>query len=127
MVYGNKFFRSIFNNKKKIQIKDLRVGYKEVAGRSSAGRKTFFHKGGGRKILYRIVDFFRSLKNIPAIVRTIEKDPLRTSAIALVSYSNEILSYVIAPAGLKINQIIFSDEKFSFENHFFLDQGIVLN
>jgi large subunit ribosomal protein L2 len=119
----NKFFNSILKRKQIYRLKNLNVGFKEVAGRNYTGHKTFFHKGAGRKILYRIVDFFRSLKNIPAIVRTIEKDPTRTSAIALVSYSNEVLSYIIAPYGLELNQIIFSEEKLAFDNNFFYGPG----
>jgi large subunit ribosomal protein L2 len=124
---ANIFFKTVLNSKKSLQPKSLSIGYKSSAGCNYTGRKTFFHKGGARKILYRIVDFFRSLKNIPAIVRTIEKDPLRSSAIALLSYSNELLSYIIAPAGLKINQVVFSSEIYAFENNFFFGPGYSFN
>jgi len=89
----------------------LIFGKKSFAGRNNFGKQTFFHQRIGRKISYRFVDFFRSVHNVPAIVRNIEKDPTRSSALALISYSNETLSYILAPAGIEINQIIFSCEK----------------
>jgi len=104
----------------------LAVGWKNKAGRNFTGRKTFFHKGGGRKLRYRYVDFFRSLHNIPGIVRFIEKDPIRTAAIALVCYANETLSYIIAPAGLKINQIIYSSDLTNINRTYYYNVGYSL-
>lgn len=101
----------------------LIVGWKNKAGRNYTGRKTFFHKGGGRKLRYRYVDFFRSLQNIAGIVRTIEKDPIRTAAIALICYANETLGYIIAPTGLRINQIIYSGDLTSINGLYYYNVG----
>jgi len=92
----------------------LNKSLKSFGGRNNFGRQTFFHKGGGSKIRYKLIDFCRSLIHIPAIVRRIDYDATRTAAIALVAYSNEILSYIIAPQGLKVGHIIINqDEKVS--------------
>jgi large subunit ribosomal protein L2 len=100
--------------------KGLNKSLKSTAGRNNLGRQTFFHKGGGTKIRYKLVDFFRSLVNIPAIVRRIDYDPTRTAAIALISYSNEILSYIIAPQTLKVGSIITNkDERVAITNLLF--------
>jgi large subunit ribosomal protein L2 len=100
--------------------KKLNKSLKSTSGRNNLGRQTFFHKGGGSKIRYKLVDFFRLLKNIPAIVRRIDYDPTRTAAIALISYSNEILSYIIAPQSLKVGMIVTNqDERVAITNTLF--------
>jgi large subunit ribosomal protein L2 len=101
----------------------LITGWKNKAGRNYTGRKTFFHKGGGRKLRYRYVDFFRSLQNIAGIVRTIEKDPIRTAAIALVCYANETLGYIIAPTGLRVNQIVYSGDLTNVNGLYYYNVG----
>lgn len=58
--------------------------------------------------VYRIIDFKRNLRNIPAKVIRIEFDPNRSSLIALVAYENGVLSYIIAPKGIKPGDEIIS-------------------
>jgi len=82
-------------------------GLKRTNNRNCFGHKTFFHRAGGYKKRCKYVDFFYILFNMPAIVRTIELDNSRTAAIALISYYNEILSYIIAVNTLKVGQIIY--------------------
>ena len=64
------------------------------------------YMGGGNKTMYRIVDFKRDKKNIPATVKTIEYDPNRTAFIALVEFEGGELRYIVAPTGLKVGQTI---------------------
>lgn len=45
---------------------------------------------------------------IPAYVLKLEYDPNRSSMVALLCYKNGILSYIIAPCGLKLNTYISS-------------------
>ena len=78
----------------------------QTAGRNNQGRITVFHRGGGNKKLYRIIDFKRSIFNIPAIVKKIEYDPNRNAFIALVAYKNGILSYILAPKNLSVGDYI---------------------
>jgi large subunit ribosomal protein L2 len=83
----------------------------QKGGRNNQGRITVWHRGGGNKKLYRIIDFKRALFNIPARILQIQKDPNRTSKIALICYKNGILSYILAPKNLKQGDLIESGEK----------------
>jgi len=38
----------------------LNKSLKSFGGRNNFGRQTFFHKGGGSKIRYKLIDFCRS-------------------------------------------------------------------
>ncbi len=46
------------------------------------------HRGGGHKRLYRLIDFKRDKKKIPAKVEAIEYDPNRSARIALLRYAD---------------------------------------
>jgi large subunit ribosomal protein L2 len=92
-------------------IKKLSFGKKNSGGRNNQGRITSFHRGAGNKNKYRIIDFKRSLFNIPAQVKRIEYDPNRSAFIALLNYYNGVLSYIIAPKDLNQGDIIISGEK----------------
>ena len=85
---------------------------KSKAGRSKQGRITVWHKGGGHKKKYRIIDFKRIDKiGIPAKVRSIEYDPNRSCYIALVVYKDGEKRYILAPQDLKIGDEVITDEK----------------
>jgi large subunit ribosomal protein L2 len=71
-------------------------------GHNNYGRYTIWHRGGGHKNHYRLLDFKYSLVNLAYIILDIEKDPNRTGLIALVLYSNNTLSYILAPQGITI-------------------------
>ncbi|OGF21258.1 50S ribosomal protein L2 [Candidatus Falkowbacteria bacterium RBG_13_39_14] len=88
---------------------------KRKGGRNSQGRITVRHKGGGAKRYYRIVDFKRDKFDIPAKVLTIEYDPNRSARIALVGYKDGEKRYIIAPAGLKVGDIIISSREGEIE------------
>ena len=91
--------------------KSLLSSAKKIGGRNNQGKITCRHKGGGHKQKYRIIDFVRSKDNIPAKVAAIEYDPNRTANIALLYYVDGQKSYIIAPAGLKVGDVIESGEK----------------
>jgi large subunit ribosomal protein L2 len=99
-----------------LNLKFLAVTKAQKAGRSRSGLQSFFHKGGGVKQKWRIVDYFRVLKNIPAVVKKISYDPSRSAPLALLAYKNEILSYIIAPKNLAVGQIIYSCDEVSLGN-----------
>ena len=71
-----------------------------TGGRNNTGKITSYHRGGGHKQSYRVIDFKRQLRNIMGTVVRIEYDPNRTSYIALISYSTEQFNYILAPHGL---------------------------
>ncbi|RQO31543.1 50S ribosomal protein L2 [Taibaiella sp. KBW10] len=80
------------------------------SGRNSKGRMTVRNIGGGHKQHYRIVDFKRNKKDIPAVVKTIEYDPNRTAFIALLAYADGEKRYIIAPQGLQVGTTIISGD-----------------
>jgi large subunit ribosomal protein L2 len=84
--------------------KSLVVPLKKNAGRNNQGRITTRHRGGGAKRAYRIVDFKRDLRGVPAEVSTIEYDPNRSARIALLTYETGEKRYILAPVGLTVGQ-----------------------
>ena len=88
--------------------KSLVCGYGKSGGRNNQGKMTMRYLGGGHKQLYRFVDFKRDKDGIPAVVKTIEYDPNRTSRIALVFYADGEKRYILCPQGLKVGQTIMS-------------------
>lgn len=81
---------------------------KKSGGRNSYGRVTVWHRGGGNKKLYRVIDFKRDKFNVPAVVETIEYDPNRSARIALLKYRDGERRYIIAPSGLSVGDDIVS-------------------
>src|ERR687887_349252 len=79
-------------------------------GRNNQGELTSWWRGGGHKRLYRIIDFKRDKKNIPAKVETIEYDPNRSARIALVTYADGEKRYILQPLGLKVGDSIVSGD-----------------
>ena len=81
-----------------------------TAGRNAQGRRSMRYLGGGHKKMYRIVDFKRNKKDIPATVKTIEYDPNRSAFIALLSYVDGEKRYILAPQGLQVGATIISGD-----------------
>lgn len=79
-------------------------------GRNSNGRRSMRYIGGGHKKMYRIVDFKRNKKNIPATVVSIEYDPNRTTFIALLNYADGEKRYILAPQGLQVGATVESGD-----------------
>ena len=79
-----------------------------TGGRNHAGKTTVRHQGGGHKRQYRLIDFKRTKDNVPARVAAIEYDPNRTCRIALLHYLDGAKSYIIAPQGLKVGDMVES-------------------
>ena len=98
--------------KKKPQ-KKLLKNLKRKAGRSSSGRITVRHKGGGRKRLYRMVDFGQKKIDMSAKVLALEYDPYRSAFIALLEYEDKEKGYILSPQGLKVGDQVIISEKAS--------------
>jgi len=88
--------------------RSLLAPLKKNAGRNSYGRITVRHRGGGHRRKYRIIDFKRNKIDMTAQVMTLEYDPNRSAHIALVQYEDGEKRYIIAPAGLKVGDSVFS-------------------
>lgn len=84
-------------------------------GRNNRGVITSRHRGGGHKRLYRQIDFRRDKYNIPAKVAAIEYDPNRNARIALLFYQDGEKRYIIAPADIKVGDIVVSGPDAPFE------------
>lgn len=90
--------------------KNLLAPKKRSGGRNNRGKMTMRYIGGGHKKRYRIIDFKRDKKGVPATVKSIEYDPNRTAFIALLSYKDGEKRYIIAQSGLKVGQTVISGE-----------------
>jgi len=88
--------------------KSLLEPLRKSGGRNNQGRITTRHRGGGAKRMYRIIDFKRDLRGIPATVLSIEYDPNRSARIALVQYETGEKRYILAPLGLAVGQTIMA-------------------
>jgi len=77
-------------------------------GRNSYGRITAYHRGGGNKRRYRLVDFRRNKDGVPAKVATIEYDPNRNARIALLHYADGEKRYILAPDKLGVGDAVSS-------------------
>jgi len=90
----------------------LKFGRKRDVGRSR-GKISVRHKGGGEKRLYRVVDFKRDKRDIPAKVEAIEYDPNRSAKIALLLFPDGERHYILAPEEIKVGSAVLASEKAS--------------
>ncbi|MBQ0817174.1 MAG: 50S ribosomal protein L2 [Methyloceanibacter sp.] len=91
-------------------VKGLTEGLSKSGGRNNQGRISMWHRGGGHKRSYRVVDFKRTKRGVPAIVERLEYDPNRTAFIALIKYEDGELSYILAPQRLAPGDTVIADE-----------------
>lgn len=75
-------------------------------GRSSNGKISVYHRGGGTVRVQRRLDYLRAIYNIPALVLRIEYSPVSNSLIALICFSNGVICYIPAPSGLAVGRIL---------------------
>ncbi|MCB4771187.1 50S ribosomal protein L2 [Ancylobacter sp. Lp-2] len=91
-------------------VKTLTEGKTEAGGRNNTGRVTVRFRGGGHKQSYRLVDFKRAKRDVPAVVERIEYDPNRTAFIALIKYEDGELSYILAPQRLAVGDKVIASK-----------------
>jgi large subunit ribosomal protein L2 len=89
-------------------VKALTVGLSSKGGRNNAGRITAYHRGGGHKRSYRMVDFKRVKWDAVGTVERLEYDPNRTAWIALVKYEDGEQAYIVAPQRLTAGDKVIS-------------------
>ena len=90
--------------------RSLTVPMTRSGGRNSQGRTTSWHRGGGHKKKYRIIDFKRNKHDVPATVNAIEYDPNRSARIALLFYADGEKRYILAPEGLNVGDTVVAGE-----------------
>jgi large subunit ribosomal protein L2 len=95
--------------------KSLLLPRKSTGGRNNTGKMTMRYIGGGHKKRMRMIDFKRRKYNVPAVVKSIEYDPMRTAYIALLHYVDGAKSYILAPQGLKVGAQVVSGENIAPE------------
>src|SRR5437868_7559296 len=83
----------------------------QTGGRNNRGQLTSWWRGGGHKRMYRIIDFKRDKRDIPAKVSTVEYDPNRSARIALLTYADGEKRYILQPVGLKVGDTIVAGPK----------------
>jgi large subunit ribosomal protein L2 len=96
---------------RKVPEKSLLVPRKRTGGRNVYGRITSRYIGGGHKRMYRIIDFKRDKRDIPARVASLEYDPNRSAHIALLHYADGEKRYILAPLELKVGDPVMSGER----------------
>lgn len=79
-----------------------------ISGRNNQGEISIWHRGGGHKRMYRVIDFKRDKTGISARVATIEYDPNRSAFIALLHYVDGDKRYILYPLGLKVGDKVVS-------------------
>ncbi|MBD2490082.1 50S ribosomal protein L2 [Aulosira sp. FACHB-615] len=101
---------------KKDPEKSLTVYIHRAKGRNNQGRITSRRRGGGHKRLYRIIDFKRDKRNIPATVLAIEYDPNRNARIALLQYQDGEKRYILQPNGLTVGKTLMAGPESPIED-----------
>ncbi|SFV32951.1 large subunit ribosomal protein L2 [Devosia crocina] len=89
-------------------VKALTEGLSKKGGRNNTGRITAFHRGGGHKRSYRMIDFKRVKFDAVGTIERLEYDPNRTAWIALVKYEDGELAYIVAPQRLAAGDKVIS-------------------
>jgi large subunit ribosomal protein L2 len=89
-------------------LKSLTVALNRKSGRNNSGKITVRHREAGVKRLYRMIDFKRSIRGVPAVVTEVEYDPCRTAHIARLSYSNGAKAYILCPVGLRVGDSVMA-------------------
>ena len=92
-------------------VKALTEGLNKKGGRNNHGRITAYHRGGGHKRSYRMVDFKRVKFDAVGTVERLEYDPNRTAFLALLKYSDGTLAYILAPQRLGVGDTVVSGVK----------------
>jgi large subunit ribosomal protein L2 len=90
--------------------KSLTEPRKRTGGRDNRGRITVRFIGGGHKQRYRLVDFRRDKRDIPAKVAAIEYDPNRSARLALLHYVDGEKRYILWPNGVAVGQTIIASD-----------------
>ena len=91
-------------------LKSLTLPKRRISGRDNKGRLQVRHRGGGHKRRYRLIDFRRDKRDIPAKVTSIQYDPNRSARVALLSYADGEKRYILSPDGLTAGATVVAGE-----------------
>src|SRR5262245_21227175 len=90
--------------------KPLMEPIRSTGGRNNQGHLTSWWRGGGHTRMYRIIDFRRDKRDIPAKVTTVEYDPNRSARIALLTYADGEKRYILHCVGLKVGDTVVAGQ-----------------
>ena len=90
--------------------KGLTEPLRRTGGRTNRGRISIWFRGGGHKRRYRVVDFRRDKRDVPAKVAAIEYDPNRSARLALLHYVDGEKRYILWPEGLAVGATVVAGE-----------------
>jgi large subunit ribosomal protein L2 len=90
--------------------KALTEPLRRSGGRTNRGRISIWFRGGGHKRRYRVVDFRRDKRDVPAKVAAIEYDPNRSARIALLHYVDGEKRYILWPEGLAVGATVVAGD-----------------
>jgi len=90
--------------------KSLTEPRRRTGGRTNRGRISIWFRGGGHKRRYRVVDFRRDKRDVPAKVAAIEYDPNRSARLALLHYVDGEKRYILWPEGLAVGTTVVAGE-----------------
>lgn len=99
--------KNILNYISQCVSKKLKVGTYNRLGINFSGKICVFHRGGGNKHFYRVIDFYRRL-NAFGLIYGISYDPNRSAHLGLILYDNGVFSNIIISDGVLIGGKIFS-------------------
>jgi large subunit ribosomal protein L2 len=87
--------------------KTLILGFSKRAGKNCFGRKTIFTQSGGYRLFSNSIDYKRTIADIFVLLK-IEKNPLYTSLLGFICYSNGFFCYIYLSDYLKNIKSIYS-------------------
>ncbi|MDP8224037.1 MAG: 50S ribosomal protein L2 [Candidatus Lernaella stagnicola] len=90
--------------------KSLLAPLKKSGGRNVYGRMTVRHRGGGHKRRYRLIDWKRDKRDIPAKVVSVEYDPNRSARICLLQYVDGEKRYILHPQGVRVGDTLVAGD-----------------
>jgi large subunit ribosomal protein L2 len=90
--------------------KSLTEPLRRTGGRTNRGRISIWFRGGGHKRRYRVVDFRRDKRDVPAKVAAIEYDPNRSARLALLHYVDGEKRYILWPEGLAVGTTVVAGD-----------------
>lgn len=101
---------------KKKSFSNLTINKLRINGRNKKGSIVVYHRGGGVKRNYRIIDYKKFIWNIYGYIFRIEYDPNRNSLISLVIYTNGIFSYMLHIKNMNVGDRVLNKDFFINKN-----------
>src|SRR5581483_4458327 len=85
------------------------LGFEEITKtKPEKGLVEPLRRSGGRNHRFRLIDFKRDKRGIPARVQAIEYDPNRSARLALLCYADGERRYILAPDQLKVGDKVMA-------------------